>query len=253
MKRNVFCLLLILALCAALAVPAFASPVTSADPVTDQADLLSSTEEDALRIRLEELSRTYNAQIAVVTVPASSSYDVSWYTEYVYDTAGFGYGNGRDGVLLLVCMYPREYRILSNGFAGDAIGDYEIESIGSVIVSDLSDGNYADAFFKFADRCGYYLDGHINGFPFAFGKNLLIAFGIAFVIGLIVVLILKAQLKSVRPQNRASVYVKPGSMQLTLHRDLFLYRDVHRRKKETSSSSGSRSSGGSRHVGGGSF
>lgn len=253
MKRYIFCLLLTLVLLSALTLTALASPVTSAAPVTDQADLLSDSEEAALSAKLTEISGKFNAQIAVVTVAASSSHDVSWYTESIYDTAGFGYGSGHDGVLLLVCMYPREYRILSNGFAADAIGDYEIDAIGNAIVSDLSDGNYADAFREFADQCSYYLDGHINGFPFDFGKNLLIAFGAAFVIGLIVVLILKAQLKSVRRQNRANVYEKPGSMHITLQRDLFLYRDVRRRKKETSNSSGSRSSGGSRHVGGGSF
>ena len=67
---------------------------------------------------------------------------------------------------------------------------------------------------------------------------------------LVVALILKGQLKSVRKQNQANVYVKPGSMQLTTSNDFFLYRTVDRTKKESSSSS---SSGSSRNVGGGSF
>ena len=65
------------------------------------------------------------------------------------------------------------------------------------------------------------------------------------VVGLIVALVLKGQLKSVRKQNQANTYVKPGSMRLTISRDIFLYSHVSRtRKANNSSSGGGRSSGG---------
>ena len=176
--------------------------------------------------------------------------DIDEFLGFLYDEMEFGYGENHDGVLLLVSMDPREYRILSNGFAGVAIDDGDIDSIGDKIVSDLSDGNYAAAFNEFADQCDYYLDGHLNGFPFNAGKNLVICLIIGIVAGLIVALILKGQLKSVRKQDRANVYVKPGSMQVTVHNDFFLYRDVTRTKKESSSGS---SGGSARSSGGGSF
>ena len=72
--------------------------------------------------------------------------------------------------------------------------------------------------------------------------------------GVIVVLILKGQLKSVKRQNQAASYIRDGSMHLTANSDLFLYRNISRTRRQTSSSSGSRSGGGgSRHVGGGRF
>ena len=119
-----------------------------------------------------------------------------------------------------------------------------------MIVSDLSDGDYAAAFDEFAEQCDYYLDGHINGFPFNFGKNLLICLIIGIVAGVVVAFVLKGQLKTVRKQNQANVYVKPGSMQVTVRNDFFLYREVSKSRKESSSSSGS---GSSRSTGGGSF
>ena len=221
--------------------------------VYDDADLLNQGEEQYLQSRLQEISNEFGAQVLVATVPEVADGDVDGYINQFYDSMNFGYGQNRDGVLLLVCMDPREYRILSNGFAADAITLGDIDSIGEAIVSDLSDGDYAAAFDEFAAQCVYYLDGHINGFPFNFGKNMLIALVVGLVVGLIVVLILKGQLKSVHRQNQADVYVRPGSMQLSVQRDLFLYRHVTRRKKPSSSSSGSRSGGGSRNVGGGSF
>lgn len=218
--------------------------------VYDEADLLSDSEETALNEKLLNVSQEYGAQILVVTISDMGGGDIDGYIEYLYDTMNFGYGANHDGVLLLVAMDIREYRILSNGLAGDAIGSGDIDVIGSAIETDLSDGDYSGAFGEFADRCAYYLDGHINGFPFNFGKNLLIALVVGILIGLIVAFILKGQLKSVRKQDRANVYMKPGSMQITIQNDLFLYSDVSRTKKQTSSSS---NSGSSRNVGGGSF
>ena len=148
------------------------------------------------------------------------------------------------------CMDDREYRILSNGYAGEAIGMDQIDAISEAIVSNLSDGDYADAFITFADNCAYYLDGYLNGYPFNAGKNLVVALIIGVVAGVIVAFILKKQLKSVRQQKQANVYIKPGSMQITASRDLFLYREVSRTQKQSSNSSGS---GSSRNVGGGKF
>ena len=161
-----------------------------------------------------------------------------------------GYGERRDGVLLLVCMDDREYRILSNGYAGEAIGLSQIDAIGEAIVSDLSEAEYAEAFITFADRCGYYLNGYLNGFPFQWGKNLIIALVVGIAAGVITALVLRRQLKTVRQQKQANVYIKPGSMQITQSRDQFLYRELQRTAKQSSNSSGS---GSSRNVGGGSF
>ena len=222
--------------------------------VFDEADLLSDGEEMTLSSRLEEISHACNAQIVIATIASMNGGDVDTYVDYVYDTMGFGYGENRDGVLLLVCMDPREYRILSNGYPGTAIGNVEIDTIGSAIVSDLSDGDYADAFGIFADKCAYYLNGHLNGFPFDVGGSLLLSLVVGLVVGLITAFVLKAQLKSVRKQDRANVYVKSGSMHVDVMNDIFLYRNVTRTEKPKNNSSGSSgSSGSSRSKGGGSF
>ena len=252
MKRYIPLLLIVL-LCLSLSISVFAA--NSTVTLRDGANLLTQSEEDALQEKLENVSRTYNAQINIVTIQSVPDRDVYGYIEYFYDINNLGFGENRDGVLLVVCMDPRELVILSNGFAQDAIGDWEIEDIGDAIAPFLTDGDYYDAFVEFSDQCAYYLDGHINGFPFELGQNLAIALFIGLAAGLITALALKAQLKSVRKQDRAHAYVKSGSMQVTTARDLYLYRHVTRTKKETSSSSGSRSSGSrsSRSVGGRSF
>ena len=234
----------------AAAVPEGDPPEVEEYLVFDDADLLSDSEEIALTEKLTDISHTYNAQILVATIDSVDGGDVDEFLEFVYDEMEFGYGENHDGVLLLVCMDPREYRILSNGFAGEAIDSGDIDIIGNAIVSDLSDGNYAAAFDGFADQCEYYLNGYQNGFPFKASKNLVICLIIGIVAGLVVAFVLKGQLKTVRKQDRANVYIKPGSMQVTVRNDFFLYRDVTRTEKQSSDSSGS---GSSRSTGGGSF
>lgn len=67
--------------------------------------------------------------------------------------------------------------------------------------------------------------------PFGFAGNLAAAFGLAFLISLVVTGVMKGRLKSVHSRSAADNYVKQGSMQLTKKNDLFLYQRVERRKK----------------------
>lgn len=256
MTKKIVLLVLALLLCISMSVCVFANS-TNPDAlfVIDGADLLTENEEAQLRTRLEEISKAYGAQVAVGTVSQMNGSDVDSFTEYVYDSTGYGYGGDKAGVLLLICMDVREYRILSNGFAADAITPDYIDSISDAIVSDLSDGDYADAFHRYAEECEYYLNGYLNGFPFDLEGTLLTSVLIGLVVGAVVALVLKGQLKSVRKNQNANLYVKQGSMHLTQVGDYFMYRNVTRTPRQTSDSSGSssRSSGSSRNIGGGKF
>lgn len=248
-NKKLLALAIAMLICAVLSV--FASADSSENYVYDGANLLTPSEETALAQRLEGLSLAFSTQITVVTLKSTNGQSIDTLIEKIYDDEGLGYGNEHNGVLLLVSMYPREYRILSNGLAAEAIKAGDIDNISDDIVSYLSDGEYATAFDIFADKCEYYLDGHINGFPFNFAEKLLVALIIGVVSGVIVAFILKAQLKSVKRQNLAHEYIKEGSMVITRRSDIFLYRNITKTAKPSNdSSSGSRSS---RNVGGGSF
>lgn len=248
MRRNMISAVLILALVFCLSVS------VSADTgfhMWDEADLLTAGEESWLEDKLSQVSDRFDAQIVVMTLESAGGTDMDMLVEDIYDSMQMGYGANRDGVLLLVCMDVREYRILSNGFAGVAIDTSVIDRIGDAIVPYLSGGDYLAGFEVFADECAYYLDGYINGYPFNAGRNFLICLVIGLIAGVAVAFVLKGQLKTVRRQARANAYVKADSLQLTVCRDMFLYRNISRTPKASSGSSGS--SGSSRSVGGGKF
>ena len=250
MKKKLFSTILVVMLALSMALSVSAAPKTF---VLDDAGLLTQQEAAELSGTLSRLSDTYDAQIVVVTIPSAEGEDPDSIAEYFYDNMGIGYGENYDGVLLLVCMDPREYRILSNGYCGTAINTGAIDDIGNAIVSDLADGDYAEAFGGFADKCEYYLDGYLNGFPFDFGISIGIALLIGVLVGQIVGKVLKGQLKTVHRVNQAKNYVKPGSMNLQTQNDVFLYRDIRRTPKPRDNNTRSSSGGSSRSTGGGSF
>lgn len=249
MKRKLLSLILVLALCAAFACPVFAA----GRQLVDKADLLSSSQEQELQASLDRLLETYHVEVVIFTTTDTGTYSPDAFVEHVYDSNRYGYGENYDGVLLVVDMGSRTYRILSNGLAADAITGADIDYIGEQIAPALSDGDYAEAFEDFIYWCEYYLNGYINGFPFEFGTNLVIALVIGLVAALIVTGIMRGQLKSVMHKPAAEDYLKQGSLQITNATELFLYRNLSRQAKPKNNSGSGRSGGGSRNVGGGSF
>ena len=220
----------------------------------DEADLLTDEQEAELVKKLTEVSHATNAQVVIATMASMDGGDIDSFVDYLYDSMGFGYGENHDGVLLLVCMDPREYRILSNGYAGTAIGPDQIDTLCDFMETYLPNGHYVAAFNSFADQCGEFLEYYQMGSPFKVGKNLAISLIIGIIAGLIVAFVLKGQLKSVRKQDQAHRYVKPGSMTVDIQYDIFLYRTVTRTQKQKRIESTSSGSGDTaRSKGGGSF
>lgn len=247
MKNIIKYILLILVLSLGLSTPVLAKASTM---VYDDADLLTDSEEDELNEKLSSISDEFKAEVVVFTVETTDGVNVDRYVRNLYDREGFGYGSERDGVMLLLCMDTRDYRILSNGYAGVAIDEDDIDDIGDSIVSELSSGDYYEAFDEYAEWCDHYLNKYVNN-PFDFRGTITFSLIAGLVISLIVVLILKGQLKSVRRQHLANDYVRSGSMNVTHSREIYLYRKVTSRRKESNNSSSG--SGSSRSTGGGKF
>ena len=253
MKRLIS-LFLALILCTMLSVSVSAAQMPR---LVDGADLLTDSEEADLLAQLDGASDDLQADIVIVTLESCGGYSADEVINAFYDQYEYGYGISRDGVMLLLSMAERDYRIVCNGFAADAITPGERDSIGDEIVEELSDGAYYEAFEEFLAQCKWEIDGERNGYPFAFGRNLGVSLMIGLITALLITGVLRSQLKSVSSRTGAREYAKPGSMKMPRSSDLYLYRTVNRIRKprESSGNSGGFRSGGGggRHVGGGKF
>jgi len=253
MRKQLFGVLLAMLLCVTMAVPAFAS--SNMPRLVDNARLLTGSEQSELLDKLDEISERQQADIVVVTVDTLDRKTPMDYADDFYDYNGYGFGADKDGVLLLVSMEDRDWWISTTGYGITAITDAGIEYISDKFLSDLSDGDYAEAFTTYAELCDDFFTqaktgqpydvGHMPKAPFHAVKCLLISMAIGLVIALIVTGSMKAKLKSVRMQSAAASYVKSNSMNITESRDMFLYHTMERREKPKS---GSGSGGSSSHI-----
>ena len=234
--------------------------------VVDMADLLDNSEEADLLSMLDEISNRQELDVVVVTVNTLDGKTPMDYADDFYDYNGYGFGENRDGVLLLVCMEDRDWRISTSGYGITVFTDAGIEYISEKFLPDLSDGNYADAFTTYAELCDEFITQARTGDPYDTNNlpkepfnvftSLLISLAVGILVSLIVTGKMKGKLKTVRMQPAAEEYVRKGSMLVTESSDLFLYSHVDRRAKSKDNDSGGRSSthtssSGSSHGGGG--
>ena len=262
MKKIQFISLFILLLFVAMMIPVSAE---RAPRLTDAAGLLSESEQAALVSTLDEISEKHQVDVVVVTIDSLGEMTAAECAEYFYDNFGYGFGNDKSGILLLISMEERDWYITSVGFGITAVNKAGREYISDNMLGYLSDGYYAKAFKEYALSCDYLISLAETGDPFdyddfpkePFGvlKHLIISAVIGLVAAFIVTGSMKGKLKSVRHQTAAGNYVKKDSMKVTESRDLFLYRQVSRTERPRDEDSGSSdthtSASGTTHSGGG--
>lgn len=248
--KKLFVIPLCILLCAMLSLWVFA---TDLPKVIDNADLLSSSEERSLSEKLDGISEELSCDIIVLTEDSIRG-SAEGYADDYFDYNGYGEGEDRDGILLLVAMDEGEWHVSGSGICNYEFNDDAFDYICENIVDDLQSEEYARCFDTFADRCEEVIsairDGEEFVLPFDFGSNLLISLVIGFVIAFIVTSVMKGQLNTVWAKAAASDYLKADSLHITDSRDMFLYRQVIRTKKVKNNGSGSHtSSSGRSHSG----
>lgn len=263
MKKKLCTIFLALLLSVIMAYPAFA--VSDMQRFVDEAGLLTGSEGSELLEQLNEISERQQVDVVIVTVNSLEGASAMEYADDFYDVNGYGFGNEKDGILFLISMEERDWYISTSGFGITAFTDAGLQYIVDMILSDLSEGDYAWAFTTFAEMCDDYITeaktgkpydvDHLPKDPFELIFDLVVALAIGFVIALIATGIMRLKLRSVYSKTEADSYVKKGSLKLTKKNDLYLYKHVDRRekpkeeeKKDTSSTASTvstRSSGGS--------
>ena len=244
--------------------------------VSDEAGLLSGEEIAVLEEKADSLNNTYQIHAVILTVESLGGSRPQDYADDYYDNAGFS----EDGVLFLLAMEERDWYISTSGKMIYALTDYGIQQIGEGSVAFFGDGAWYDGFCYFLDTLPTYLDALENNAPIdgeadysgsyyhgdqeeivyyeeEFTPFFLFSLFCGIVAASITVLIMRLCMITKRPRRCAREYLVDGSWKLTQHRDLFLYSNVSKvRKQDPPEESGGgsfvhKSSGGKSHGGGG--
>ncbi len=246
MNKKLLSLLLALVLCLTLIPAALAD--SSKSVVYDQEGLLSDSECEMLNAKLDELYRTYNVDVAIVTTASLDGKTAQEYADDFYEENDIGQGEDNDGILLMISGSERQYAITTTGYCIYVFTDDELEYISENFLPSLSDGDWFSACTSFISDCGpclvaaedddysYNTDDFDNDYngnydPISSGGYFSVAWlGMALIIGLIAAFIglriMKSGMKSVSMQSSAADYLRPGSFKPGRQQDLFLYHTV---------------------------
>lgn len=238
----------------------------------DDAALLSSDEYNEVLSRLDELCERQSFDVVIHTTEDMDGYSsVVAYADDYYDYNGYGYGEDRDGIILVVAMNTRDLYISTCGFGITAFTDYGIDTLLDDVKGYFSDGDYYGGFCSFISEADEYITSAKNGSPYDINDGdyyyssersgffnftwLMASLIMGLVCALIIVGTMKAQLKTVRPALAAGSYVRKDSIKVKSEREIYLYRNVSRTEIVRESSSGGSSthvsSSGTTHGGGG--
>ncbi len=238
--------------------------------VQDFAKVLTSEELANLNAEFDEISYKHNVDITLCFTNTLDGMTVSDYAEGLYESLEYGYGEEKDGVILVISFEDRDWYMATSGYAIKVFTDSGIQYIGNQITDDLAYENYFEAAGCFAQTCDEFLTDAQNGIihdndELITGDSdsvfpplmwIIISLGVGLVVAFIVVGKMKSKLKTVKMQSSARNYQKSGSLNITESNDIFLYSNVTRtpKPKNNGNSSGSSthtSSSGHTYGGGG--
>lgn len=285
MKKCVSLLLILLLL---VCLPAMALAESAEETVfpyvLDNAGLLSDSQRSSLESRAAELSEAHGCKLYIVTVDDHSEFNPDVYeaAKGIYTFYGLGYGEGKDGVLLLLSMNERDYTTVGHGEKGETICGYESSwLIEDAFLDNFRNNDWYGGFSDYLEACGQQLTKLENGEDITQGADIItgpngqeyhsynapgeparmpagakigIGIGAPCLIALIVCSTFKAQMKTAKERTSAEEYVIPGSATLRVREDRFINRTETRTRINTDSGSGrGGSSGGSSFHSGGGF
>jgi len=178
---------------------------------------------------------------------ASDVYEAAYTFYHDYE---LGLGSGRNGIILLLAPYNREFAFFVYGDSAEyAFNNYAQTVLEDSFYSDFSDDDWSGGIDDFIDACEKALAAAEDGSPlrkkasFEYG----VAYVIAAVIALIVCLVCARGMKTAKKGVSASEYISTGGVDISFANDKFLYQTVSVQNVNNSSSSrptASRSGGG---------
>ncbi len=207
--------------------------------VFDEADLLTDAEEANLVALASDISTEYPINVYVVTVDdfydlgASNAYDAA---KEFYRSHDLGYGDGRDGMLLLLSMEDRDYALVAYGdYATTNLTDYGRQKLSGEFLDNFRNndwyGGFAD-YFKVTKDYLYQakIDKPVDIYPEEppDPKNVRsLGAVISLILGYPAALLtgagMKSKLRSVKAASSANQYLNAGSVNFSDRSEVFTH------------------------------
>lgn len=230
--------------------------------VYDYAQVLTTTEENILKNKIDLYISNYNMDMVLVTVKYHNKRDTMNYADDFYDYNGFGIGSTYDGVIFVI-DFTFGYTDIHMSTTGKAINYYTDSRIDSILdaVASKKNKGYYEMFNAFLDKTDYYASQGIPLYQTTVeekGIDWISIIIISLIVPTIILIILILQNKKIKASTTASEYLKKDSLIINIRNDRFITTHTTSVRINDSSSSGTssrstthRSSSGRSHGGGG--
>lgn len=251
--RKTILILLTLLLLLTFPVTALASGEQNAqlDHVTDLYGLLEEDEADTLEAFAAQISSRYGVSVYLLVVEDYLVYapDTFQFAMNVYGQYDLGWGDDREGVMLMLSMDDRDYELLFHGpKTEEAFTEYGRDLLEDRMLDCFRENRFFDGILEYMNCCDEYLLAAENGEPVDEEQGFSVLF---FLPGLIASAVaftaLYVPMHSAGTKSDAKDYITNSKMELRDQRDVFVNRTVHRRPRNTDSGG---SHGSSHHSGG---
>jgi len=236
-------ILFMLALIFFLTVPAFAQT-----RIVDNAGLLSANEKNNLTALIDSISAKYNFDLVIVTEKDIGDSSSSAYADDFFDNNNYGLGQDRDGCLFLHVTGSRSYHFSTSGRGINIFNNTAANKVEADAIKYLRNGNNYGAYKSFLVNWNKFLvlDAKGKRYNFIHQWNvvlMVIAWIVAFAIGIIVVMVWKKGMNAVLAQTQANAYAVSGSLTFKVKKDTFLYSRVTKTERQTENNLSSGGSG----------
>ena len=243
----------------------------SAHYVYDTAMLLTLEQQAALQTRAEEIAAAYDFGVYIFTCDDFELYstrNVEYAAEVIYKTFDMGVGEEKSGIMLLLSMDERDYDLCAYGYGHVAFTDYGKRELAKVFLDNFKRNDWYYGFRDYQERCADMLQQAKEGHPldvsngggsssrgggggrYEPGTAIGIGVFVGALVALIVTLIMRGKMRSVKKATGARNYAVPDSLVMTDASDHFSHITETRVKIESERSSGG---GGGTHISSGGF
>lgn len=226
---------------------------TNAPRVVDDADLFTAAEEQRMAERIESVRATLNKDVVIYTSNSLYGLDRRTLAADFYDFNGYGCGEEREGICLLICMDPsnRGWEVCCTGSETRALYTQERASVmDEALYNHLAAGEYAEGVENWLDQAAYLLKtGRLPRSAASWGITAAISALIGTLFGGVALGRAKAKMRTPRVKTNADSYIARGGVRIVPLRDDHVGTTSTRRYSPREERSGGGSGGHSSYSG----
>lgn len=243
MTKKIFAIIIAAMICASFV---FSASAYTQEYVIDYADKLSSSEIEELDALAEKLEAAYGVTVLFCITEGTGDVTADEFSSGTYGD----YTDNENGIIIVHDDWNKTYFTYISGNAGEFLTDAAVDSM--IDAYDTNESYYGGIYacYELAEEYleNGYSGGYINdGEPVYAGEAdepktenekdgvsiiwLPVSLLIGLLVGFLIINGIASKNKSVKMQENATVYTRPGSMVITGSADNFLYNNVERREK----------------------